>query len=79
MDCDEITEFDCTNCNTVGTHRINDISNSGSCPCDTGYTDDGNEICSPICHHSWLFIYKKIKFNKIFKKLNFNKVWIAMK
>ena len=46
MDCDEITEFDCTDCNIFGTNRIDDLSNSGSCPCNTGYYDDGsNEAC----------------------------------
>ena len=29
-----------------------DEHGNGKCPCDTGYYDDGVEICA-LCHHSW--------------------------
>ena len=38
-------ETKCLSCNTDGTYRIDDASNSNSCPCATRYYDNGFQIC----------------------------------
>ncbi len=53
FDCDDYGENNCTQCPSILTNRLNNISSSGSCPCKNGYFDLGTLNCS-LCHYSCL-------------------------